>query len=120
MEELKVFYPHSPFRRFYSLMDSGYHWFPESYINAFADSYCGSSSPTKEFYVSVIAWKATVKEAAVPSTTAKDVLGTQTDVSLYYTAGAVRKSSKSGLSKKGTLWGRLVLISGVLAASMSI
>ncbi|KAF2662741.1 hypothetical protein K491DRAFT_556411, partial [Lophiostoma macrostomum CBS 122681] len=67
----------------------GYHYFPYSYISAFADSYCSSSAPpTKEFYAAALAWKATAAEAVVPSTTAKDVLGTQTDARLYYTANA--------------------------------
>ncbi|KAH7116140.1 hypothetical protein B0J11DRAFT_584174 [Dendryphion nanum] len=75
---------------------SGYHWFPESYVNAAANAYCAQDPPTQEFYKFVQSWKATAAEANVPSTTAKDVLGTQTAASLYYTAGAVASSKKNG------------------------
>jgi hypothetical protein len=76
------------------LIEAGYHWFPESHISAYADAYCGAdpnslSQAMDDFYKS---WSVTAPEAKVPSTTAKDVLGTQTAASLYYTATAVAKA----------------------------
>ncbi|KAF2786885.1 hypothetical protein K505DRAFT_288926 [Melanomma pulvis-pyrius CBS 109.77] len=71
-----------------------FHWFPESYVSTFANAYCGTDPPTKEFYSFVSEWKASAAEAKVPSTTAADVLGTQTAASLYYTASPAAASKK--------------------------
>ncbi|KAF2010131.1 hypothetical protein BU24DRAFT_356902 [Aaosphaeria arxii CBS 175.79] len=73
----------------------GWHWFPESYISAAADAYCSENPPTKEFFDYMLDWKATAAEAQIPSTTAEDLLGTRTEVSLYYTASPTTGSKKN-------------------------
>ena len=97
------------------MMIIGYHWFPESYISAFADSYCGGGTPTQEFYEAYASWKLTAQE--VPSTTASDALGTQTEASLYYTAteeAASGKTSGAGLESNRLGWRTLVLVCGIV------
>ena len=90
-----------------------------------ADSYCNADPLTKEFYNFVGTWKATAAEATVPSTTAKDVLGTQTAASLYYTPNAAvstkRANSAAALNngKRGWKKGRatiVALIAGLVAS----
>jgi hypothetical protein len=73
----------------------GYHWFPESYISAASATYCAASSLTTGFYPFVSSWAATARVAQVPSTTARDVLGTNTAVSGYFTATATAGSTST-------------------------
>ncbi|KAF2640340.1 hypothetical protein P280DRAFT_401012 [Massarina eburnea CBS 473.64] len=93
----------------------GYHYFPELYISAFADTYCNANPIDEEFYAFHKAWKATAKEALIPSTTAKDVLGTQTAASLYFTetAAVSQKANNAGgrTRKRGSIW---VLMGGIV------
>jgi hypothetical protein len=63
-------------------------------VGALADAYCVADAPTKEFYAFVGEWKATAIEAKIPSTTASDMLGTQTAASLYYTPTPAVTSKK--------------------------
>lgn len=76
----------------------GYHWFPESYVSAVSSSYCGANPQTTGFYPFAQEWAKTDSAAKVPSTTASDLLGTQTAASLYYTYAA--ETAVSG-SKEG-------------------
>jgi hypothetical protein len=63
-------------------------------VGGLADAYCVADTPTKEFYAFVNEWKATAAEAKIPTTTASDVLGTQTAASLYYTPSLGANSKK--------------------------
>lgn len=77
----------------------GYHWFPESYISAASATYCAASSLTTGFYPFVSSWAETASVAMqVPSTTARDVLGTNTAVSGYFTATATAGSTSTKTS----------------------
>ncbi|KAH8816917.1 hypothetical protein F5884DRAFT_777897 [Xylogone sp. PMI_703] len=74
----------------------GYHWFPQSYVNAVSSTYCAANPEKTEFYAFVREWAKTDSAASVPSTTAPNILGTQTAASLYYTyAAATLTSDKS-------------------------
>lgn len=73
----------------------GYHWFPESYVRAVSSSYCSVNPQTTGFYQFVPDWAKTDSAASVPSTTAANVLGTQTAASLYYTYAAATAASDS-------------------------
>ncbi|KAL4891892.1 hypothetical protein BDV59DRAFT_60446 [Aspergillus ambiguus] len=77
----------------------GYHWFPESYVSAVSSSYCSARPQTTGFYPFVLEWARSNSAASVPSTTAADLLGTQTAASLYYTYAAETAISDS--TKKG-------------------
>jgi hypothetical protein len=82
---------------------------------------------TTPFYSFVSTWSKTEAVATVPSTTAADVLGTQTAASLYYTyadaaaASATSRSGKSAASKLGYSLKKSVLVAmclGYLASSL--
>lgn len=109
-----------------TMFDIGYHWFPESYVDALADTYCNANPLDKEFYGFIAAWKSTAAEAQVPSTTAKNILRSQTAASLYYTPNAAAvsaakaKSVAAQLKPRKTKWALgvisgIALFSGVLA-----
>ncbi|KAH8772333.1 hypothetical protein BGZ57DRAFT_1005474 [Hyaloscypha finlandica] len=68
----------------------GYHWFPSTYIGAASATFCSATSLATGLYPFVSQWAATATAAHVPSTTAKDVLGTSTAASLYDTPTASR------------------------------
>ena len=75
----------------------GYHWFPQSYVNAVSSSYCAADPQSTLFYDFARDWAKTNPAAKVPSTTAENVLGTQTAASLYYTyAAAMTDGSSEG------------------------
>ncbi|KAL5358563.1 hypothetical protein BJX96DRAFT_146784 [Aspergillus floccosus] len=73
----------------------GYHWFPESYISAASSSYCSAEPQTTGLYPFVVDWAKTNSAADVASTTASDLLGTQTAANLYYTYAAATAASDS-------------------------
>lgn len=73
----------------------GFHWYPDAYVNAFSSSYCAASSVTTDFYASYSDWSSTQTDVSVPMTTASNVLGTQTDMSLYYTYNAQVASAEA-------------------------
>lgn len=81
--------------------DIGYHWFPTSFINAASSTFCSETSIETCFYPFVSQWAETAAEGRAPSTTAKDVLGTNTAASLYYTATA---TSSTKTSKANSNW----------------
>lgn len=74
----------------------GYHWYPESYLSPLSSSYCAADPQTTGLYGFAREWAKTDSAAAVSKTTASDVLGTQTDFSLYYTYAAATGSSQNG------------------------
>ena len=75
----------------------GYHWFPQTYVNAVSSSYCAADPQSTLFYDFARDWAKTNPAAKLPSTTAENVLGTQTAASLYYTyAAAVTDSPSEG------------------------
>ncbi|EPS42076.1 hypothetical protein H072_3945 [Dactylellina haptotyla CBS 200.50] len=96
----------------------GDHWFPESYMSAASSAYCNASPITTAFYPFMTEWSKTAAAAQVPSTTAPDLLGTQTEASLYWTyATTITKPSRvAGESAAGrafsvsklTTWAPLV------------
>lgn len=57
-------------------------------MSAVSSSYCGANPQTTGFYPFAQEWAKTDSAAKVPSTTASDLLGTQTAASLYYTYAA--------------------------------
>ncbi|KAF3909239.1 hypothetical protein ABW20_dc0104355 [Dactylellina cionopaga] len=66
-----------------------YHWFPETYMSAASSSYCKASPITTGFYPFMTQLSKMNEAAKLPATsTATDVLGTQTAASLYWTYGA--------------------------------
>ncbi len=73
----------------------GYHWFPQSYVNAISSSYCGASPQSTGFYDFASGWAKTDPAAKLPSTTAENVLGSQTAASLYYTYAAAATTGGS-------------------------
>ena len=79
----------------------GYHWFPQSYVNAVSSSYCAASPQSTPFYDFAREWAKTDPAAKIPSTTAENVLGSQTAFSLYYTyaAAATGEGSDSGAKR---------------------
>lgn len=91
-----------------------YHWYPESYVSALADAYCSADPPTKEFYSFVSEWKADAAEAKIPSTTAVDVLGTQTAASLYYTAVSKKASSAIRPGNEPRSWMKGAIVGSIL------
>ncbi|KAF3483535.1 uncharacterized protein GIQ15_02859 [Arthroderma uncinatum] len=91
----------------------GYHWFPQSYVDAAWKAYCGPEPPTVEFYKYMSQWANTDPAANVPSTTASTVLGTQTDASLYYTYATTIRSPKNGAP------GKALSLRGVLLAALA-
>ncbi|KAK2850621.1 hypothetical protein FQN49_005489 [Arthroderma sp. PD_2] len=92
----------------------GYHWFPQSYVDAASKAYCGENPPAAEFYQYMQKWAETDPAATVPSTTAATVLGTQTDASLYYTYAAASSSSKNAAT------GKTLNLRGVLLAVLAV
>lgn len=91
----------------------GYHWYPEAYLSAFPSSYCAASTVTTDFYASYYQWSSTQTEVLVPTTTAPNVLGTQTDMSLYYTYNAHAVGTSSATSVANPIQPSLFI--GVLA-----
>ena len=79
----------------------GYHWFPKTYVEAISSSYCAASPQSTGFYQFASQWASTDPAASVPSTTAENVLGSQTAASLYYTyAAAVTTGSSKNASSR--------------------
>ncbi|KAF3938762.1 hypothetical protein ABW19_dt0200604 [Dactylella cylindrospora] len=99
----------------------GYHWFPDSYMNAVSSSYCNADPATTGFYPFYHQWMQTDPAATVPSTTAPDILGTEAAASLYYTyaAAASITSAASSTRRKGVnfsklgLWISLMMVAGL-------
>ncbi|KAK6332986.1 hypothetical protein TWF718_010812 [Orbilia javanica] len=71
----------------------GYHYFPESYMTGVSSAYCNANPITTAFYPFVSSWSKTNYLAKVPTTTAQNVLGTQTEQSLYWTYAAATAAS---------------------------
>ncbi|KAM5464006.1 hypothetical protein MauCBS54593_007182 [Microsporum audouinii] len=91
----------------------GYHWFPQSYVNAASKAYCGENPAPAEFYQYMRQWARTDPAAIIPSTTASTILGTQTDASLYYTYSAATSSG-------GVAPGRPLSLRRLLLAVLSV
>ncbi|KAK6512593.1 hypothetical protein TWF481_001477 [Arthrobotrys musiformis] len=70
----------------------GDHWFPQSYMSAVSSTYCNADPITTGFYPFVSSWSKANEISKVPTTTAPDVLGTQTEMSLYWTYAAATTS----------------------------
>lgn len=101
----------------------GYHWFPSSYISAVSSSYCNSNPQTLEFYSWVSEWSQTDPAARVPSTTAPNVLGTQTAASLYYTnteTGTAAATSTSDAIQRPRFRPRWMAISAIVLSLLLI
>ncbi|KAK6347324.1 hypothetical protein TWF696_007394 [Orbilia brochopaga] len=74
----------------------GFHWFPASYMSAVSSTYCNANPITTAFYPFVSEWAKTDPVANVGSSTASDILGTETAASLYWTyATAIGAASTS-------------------------
>lgn len=84
------------------MWNAGYHWFPQSYVNAVSSSYCAANPQTTDFYAFAKEWAKTDPAATVPSTTASNILGTQTAASLYYTYAAVTAAASKSANNKGS------------------
>ncbi|KAF3099620.1 hypothetical protein TWF569_004686 [Orbilia oligospora] len=85
----------------------GYHYFPQSYMEAVSSTYCNANPITTAFYPFVSSWSKTNELAKVPTTTAPNVLGTQTEQSLYWTYAAAMTGSSnpsSGWKPKQLTW----------------
>ncbi|KAF3922519.1 hypothetical protein ABW21_db0200070 [Orbilia brochopaga] len=63
----------------------GFHWFPSTYMSAAWSTYCNANPITTAFYPFISSWAKTDPVANVPTTTASNVLGTQTALSVYWT-----------------------------------
>ncbi|KAJ5884804.1 hypothetical protein N7495_009314 [Penicillium taxi] len=74
----------------------GYHWFPETYLSAVSSTYCNANPQTTGFYAVAHEYSVSNK-ASVPTTTASDILGTQTAASLYYTYEAERTKKSAAV-----------------------
>ncbi|KAK6508684.1 hypothetical protein TWF506_010763 [Arthrobotrys conoides] len=85
----------------------GYHYYPQSYMDAVSSTYCNANPITTAFYPFVSSWSKTNELAKVPTTTAPDVLGTQTEQSLYWTYAAAMTGSSNpnaGWKSKQFTW----------------
>ena len=71
----------------------GYHWFPSEYVSAVSKTYCAAPSLTTDFYGFVKEWASTQTDVSVGSTTASNVLGSETSMEAYYTYNTAAPSS---------------------------
>jgi len=101
----------------------GYHWFPAEYVQAVSSSYCGSKPVTTDFYAFVSRFEETQTAVSIGSTTASNVLGTQTGQSGYYTysvaaaAASTTASSKSaGVRFRSGMWKALFIVGALCVA----
>ncbi|KAK6538525.1 hypothetical protein TWF694_010105 [Orbilia ellipsospora] len=92
----------------------GYHWFPASYMSAASSSYCNASPITTGFYPFVTQWSRTNEAAKVPTTTAPNILGTETAASAYWTY-ATAITTASGVSGGGKSTASVSTIAVLLA-----
>ncbi|KAK5943413.1 hypothetical protein PMZ80_004420 [Knufia obscura] len=81
----------------------GHHWFPSEYVSAVSRTYCAAPSLTTDFYGFVRDWASTQTEVQVGSTTASNVLGTETSMEAYYTYNITIPSSST--STKNSIGG---------------
>ena len=94
----------------------GYHWFPQSYVSAVSSSYCHANPQTTEFYSFASEWAKANPAASVPSTTAANILGTQTAASLYYTYASAHIAAGDGSASKCLSLRRVLLVALALGA----
>ncbi|RVD86155.1 uncharacterized protein DFL_004445 [Arthrobotrys flagrans] len=100
----------------------GDHYFPESYMSAVSSTYCNANPITTGFYPFVSSWSKTNELAKVPTTTAPNILGTQTEQSLYWTYAAAMTGSSNPSSgwKSRTTDKRITWISVLATVALTV
>jgi len=79
----------------------GYHWFPSDYVSAVSKTYCAAPSLTTNFYAFVKDWATTQTEVTVGSTTASNLLGSETSMAAYYTYNTAAPSTSASAGYVG-------------------
>ncbi|KAK6349372.1 hypothetical protein TWF730_010119 [Orbilia blumenaviensis] len=99
---------------------AGFHWFPQDYISAASSAYCNANPITTAFYPFISSWSKTAEMAKVPTTTAPNILGTQTEQSLYWTYAAAMTSKPNSGRKSATVNRRITWLSVFATVALTL
>ena len=91
-------------------------WYPAAYVQAQSSQYCAQASPTQALEDFLGNWTASATISVGTSTGGTDVLGTATDVSLYFITTTPLSAPASTSSGTGVTAG---ITTGSVAASTS-
>ncbi|KAJ6256848.1 hypothetical protein Dda_8717 [Drechslerella dactyloides] len=103
----------------------GYHWFPESYMSAASSTYCNANPITTGMFPFLSQWAKTDPIANIPTSTAPNVLGTETAMSLYWTyattiRGAASTSNPNAGRKAASINSLGVCLSAAAAITLTM